>query len=84
MCHCEGACARGNLQCTWLHRTKIEEKFTPEIPTTSLRTGFGMTQFLDCAAYLQNVKFCVIVRVGDDDHIVPCTGVAISRESYEL
>ena len=27
MCHCEGACARGNLRCAFAHRAKIEEKF---------------------------------------------------------
>ena len=33
LCHCEGTCARGNLRCAFAHETKIEEKFTPEIPT---------------------------------------------------
>ena len=32
-CHCEGACARGNLQGTFLHRTEIEESLRLEIAT---------------------------------------------------
>ena len=63
-CHCEGACARDNLQCTWRHRTKIEEWLTPEIPTPVCAlarndTGFEIVR-LFCE--MQNAKFRVIAR----------------------
>ena len=60
LCHCEGACARGNLQCTWLDRTKIEERLTPEIPTPVCALARNDTIWGLCGL-MQNVKFRVIL-----------------------
>ena len=62
---------RGNLQCTWMHRTKMEEKFTPgdshdqSVGRCRHRPllGLGMTRFLDCAVFLQNAKCKIIIFV---------------------
>ena len=54
MCHCEDACVRGNLLGGVSHRTNSEESMPLEIPTTSLRTGLGMTHDTACS------KGCVI------------------------
>ena len=60
LCHCEGACARGNLRCAFAHKMKLEEKFTPEIPTPVCALARNDTIFRLCGCYakckMQNVK----------------------------
>ena len=73
MCHCEGTCARGNLQCALAHKTKIEEKFTPEIPTPVCELARNDT-ILRLYGLMQNAKLCVILserqRVEESAHFV--------------